>query len=585
MNIEQLITNLPSSFDDLLFPSIIHSSIEFNSNDANTLEDSIITPFIGHLINCSVSLLDSEEAHLHIGLQSPQSLIYGVVNQEDKPHYFIGDFSNSPLISNWINNNMKEMSYKIIDGNPSNLLMGNDFSQKIGVCVYNHPATKEEHLQTLKKIEPYFADLAIVIITDINNDEMRAASYSWVLDNPHARILYDLPTPVNAFPTWGNGIHVIAYEKKATVEVEDRKKEVVLISHSILEGGSEEIILNIAKYLDKKKYHTSVVYLYEGHMGDIFREHGIDCFEGTGDTYESRLNSLKAYLNKIKPNYLLCNYLPDGHFIAPEGTKTIEIGHAPYTWLRQDKRYQQALHKTAKIVSVSSFVQEYMKENFHNLDLEKLIVINNGIDARKITPTMSKEEVMFKYGIPEGCIVLGSLSRIYPAKGLSKIIEAARILNNKYPNLFFIIPGDKHRERKYYKKLQRRIRKYGLTNILFPGFIKDTADILQIYDIFIFPSRNVEGLQLALVEAVKMGLPIVTTNVGVVRFDQDMLDGEVGFVINDITPELLAEKLSLLIENEELRKQIGTRNKEVFKEKYTALEMVKQYEEILEQLE
>jgi hypothetical protein len=85
VNIEQLITDLPSRFDDLLFPSIIHSPFEFNSNDANTLEDSMITPFIGHLINCSVSLLGSEEAHLHIGLQSPHSLIYGVVNQEDKP--------------------------------------------------------------------------------------------------------------------------------------------------------------------------------------------------------------------------------------------------------------------------------------------------------------------------------------------------------------------------------------------------------------------------------------------------------------------------------------------------------------------
>lgn len=592
MKIEKFTLNLPKHYDDLLHPSSF-TKPKFYFKTIKYLPWGYTTPYIGHLINYAVSLLERDECHLQIGPNCAKTLAYGMNNQLDKLHYLINDLTGNNVIKTNLNNCIKKNGFgpylKQILGNPIDILQKKlpILKHKIGVCFYDQPNDRDAHLKTLDLLEPYLADSAIIIMDDINWYDQRYASYTWVKNTPNAEILFDLPTPINGYHTWWNGIHVIGYnrkhEKKSLSFHKIKKKSIILLSYSIEEGGSEEAIFTLAKSLDKSKYNISVACLYEGPMMEMFREHKIKCFVGNGKSKKDKFESVKDYVQKMNPDFLMCNYIPEGHFFVSPNTKTIEIVHAPYTWLVGDQKYIKSLQRSSKIICVSSFVLKFMNENFKNIQ-DKLMVIDSGSEERKIKATINKEEVRENLGIPENGIVLGSLSRIYPSKGIDRIIEAAKILNEKYPNLHFVIPGDYKRHKQYFNQLKKKIEEYGLQNIIFPGFVKNVANILQTYDIFLFPSHNIEGLQLSLVEALKIGLPVVTTNVGVVTFDEDIADGEAGFVINEYTDDLFCEKLSYLIENEKLRKSIGKRNKEVFAEKYTAFQTVQKYEDVLEKL-
>ncbi len=358
------------------------------------------------------------------------------------------------------------------------------------------------------------------------------------------------------------------------------KKNILFLSNELYEGGSEEVIFNLARNLDTRKFNTYVAGLYYGPILEVFRNYGINVLKLSGKDKNERFKNIKKYIYELKINCILCNYLPYGHFFVPAGVKTVEVVHSPYPWLIDDKIYHEALRRSERVVCVSRLVYNYMLSHFKNLK-SKMIVIENGIDENKIKPVKNETEVIQKYNIPEDSIIVGSLGRICPEKGVERIIEIARILNEQHQNLSFIVAGDYTRHPSFYNSIKDKINQYKLPNVIFTGYIKNAADLLQIYDIFIFPSYHDEGLQLALLEALKIGLPVVTTNVGVVTFDSDMKDGKIGYIVDDYSAELFSKKINDLIKNPDLRKGIGRYNLKVFSGKYLISEMVNQYEEMI----
>ncbi len=363
-----------------------------------------------------------------------------------------------------------------------------------------------------------------------------------------------------------------------------QKKNILFLSSELKEGGSEEIILSLAKNLNHTKYNVFVASLFYGPIKKIFEANQINFFKVTGESVSDKLKSIKKSIIKYKIDYIFCNYLPIGHLLTPTRIKSIEIVHGIYDWLIGDPDYINALKKSSKIVCVSEPVQEFMIEHFENFE-NKMVVIENGIDPVKLEPTIDASEMKEQLNIPDDALIIGSISRICYEKGINRIIELAKILNKKYDNLCFVIAGDYKREEHFFDELQRDIEENNLSNIIFTGYIKNVSNILQTFDIFVFPSHALEGLQLALIEALKMGTAVVTTNVGIVNFDEDMSDEEIGYILDDYTDELFADRVAKLIDNEDLREEIGEKNKETFFDKYLVSDMVQKYERLLDNLD
>jgi glycosyltransferase involved in cell wall biosynthesis len=88
--------------------------------------------------------------------------------------------------------------------------------------------------------------------------------------------------------------------------------------------------------------------------------------------------------------------------------------------------------------------------------------------------------------------------------------------------------------------------------------------MLQCADVFVHCS-DYEGLGMAIMEAMGAGLPVVASRVGGVP--DLVLEGETGFMIPPDDVEKYAEKILLLLKNDQLRQKLGS-NARYFAEKH-----------------
>ena len=85
-------------------------------------------------------------------------------------------------------------------------------------------------------------------------------------------------------------------------------------------------------------------------------------------------------------------------------------------------------------------------------------------------------------------------------------------------------------------------------------------------EIFVFPTQyDVWGL--VLLEAMRAGLPVISTYVGAIPEIVD--DGITGFLVEKQNPVALAEKMEILIKDKDLRDKMGQAGRKKFLEKYT----------------
>lgn len=157
--------------------------------------------------------------------------------------------------------------------------------------------------------------------------------------------------------------------------------------------------------------------------------------------------------------------------------------------------------------------------------MKKIYKINGiGIDLCKystIQDNLSKEYIRDELNIPTDAFILTSVGEINKNKNHITIIKALQILKND--KIHYIICGQGNR----IKKLKNYILKNKIKNIHFLGFREDIKEILFSSDLFVFPSKR-EGLGIAAIEAMSMGLPLITSNVHGIK--DYSIDGKTGYV-------------------------------------------------------
>ncbi len=89
---------------------------------------------------------------------------------------------------------------------------------------------------------------------------------------------------------------------------------------------------------------------------------------------------------------------------------------------------------------------------------------------------------------------------------------------------------------------------------------------LQKADIFVFPTFN-EAFPLVLLEASQFSLPVISTFEG--GIPDIVVDGKTGFLVKSQNPEMLAEKISILLNNSNLRIEMGRNAYERFINNFT----------------
>lgn len=169
------------------------------------------------------------------------------------------------------------------------------------------------------------------------------------------------------------------------------------------------------------------------------------------------------------------------------------------------------------------------------------------------------------------------LGKLCKAKGVYDVIEAGKYIQNN--NVTINLYGDGNLEE--FEKLivennlQKKIEIKGWIS----GNKKDEA--FRNSDIYILPSYS-EGLPMSILEAMAIGLPIISTPVG--GTPDAVEEGANGFLIQPGDYKALAEKIDLLAGDKKLREKMGAESYRIAKEKFDINVIIKQLQEIYEEL-
>jgi glycosyltransferase involved in cell wall biosynthesis len=192
---------------------------------------------------------------------------------------------------------------------------------------------------------------------------------------------------------------------------------------------------------------------------------------------------------------------------------------------------------------------------------------SNGVDASRFAPTPERirkgAELRRELGIPPLAPVVGFIGRLTRDKGIPELVEAFLRLSDQFPDLRLLLLGCFEEEDPLPVQTRRCIEMH--RNVIFPGYIEDTAPYYALVDVLVLPSHR-EGFPNVVLEAHAAGKPVVAARAtGVV---DAVVHGETGllFPVGDVAA--LADALAKLLADKTLASKMGLAGQERIKREF-----------------
>jgi len=236
------------------------------------------------------------------------------------------------------------------------------------------------------------------------------------------------------------------------------------------------------------------------------------------------------------------------HASRPEGHV---ISRAP-AWKRAVTRLiNQPL---TSVISISDYNRRCLVEA-GLLPENRVVRIYNAVDlARRAESFERGAEFRRRHAVPNGRNVVLQVSWIIPEKGIADLLDAARIVLGREPNVHFVLAG----EGRFRTEYMRRAKDLGIdSHVSWTGLVTDpfSEGIYAAADVVCQVSRWEEGFGWTIAEAMAYGKPVVATRVGAIP--EIVRDGVTGFLVNRGDSSALADTLIKLIRDPQLRAQLG----------------------------
>lgn len=170
---------------------------------------------------------------------------------------------------------------------------------------------------------------------------------------------------------------------------------------------------------------------------------------------------------------------------------------------------------------------------------------------------------------------VGIVGQIGEWKGHDDFVESLKGLKSANLPFSAVIFGEGRQE--YVAALKRKVESYQLTEqVRWAGFVKSPGEIFPNLDICVVPSRSQDPCPTVAIETAHFGVPVIATRRG--GLPEIVQDGKTGYLIDAESPDQLAEKLKLLIQNTELRQQMSREAKSYGAAHLTCERMAEQME-------
>lgn len=360
-------------------------------------------------------------------------------------------------------------------------------------------------------------------------------------------------------------------------------------------GGPESLILDIARHIDGERFELGVAtfgprgggpehrtalldalrqcgkptfVLSATHAWDprpasqlarLLDEHGIDILH----THDHRSNLIGLFATRRRP------------------TLRVATLHQPlrrHWWLRHWELVDEwVVQRFDRVLPVADAIREEFVRKHPRMS-DRTITVLNGVDPKRFAGPADAAAVRDEFGVPRNALLCVNVGRFQADKNLAGLLDAARLVADRAPNVFWLLAGQGPLE----QALRDRCRRLGLNErVRFAGFRQDVPRILAAADVFVVASTS-EGLSVAILEAMAAGRPVVATRVG--GTPEVVQDGVCGLIVEPEQPAALAEAVLTLAADALRRAALGARARERVSAEFTVQRMVQRFERIYAEL-
>jgi len=220
------------------------------------------------------------------------------------------------------------------------------------------------------------------------------------------------------------------------------------------------------------------------------------------------------------------------------------------------------IDRADKVVTVSNFVKNTIISTY-KVPEPKIETIYNGVSWKEYLCNQSEmEDIRKAYKLGDDPVIL-YVGRLEKRKNLEFLVKAFKLVVEK-TKCKLVIAGSGKQSQLKEATLSLGVKK----RVIFTGFVEDKV-LRKLYnacDVFVLPS-HMEGFGLTLLEAMAAAKPVVASKVGGVP--ELVKNGVNGVLVSPSNPKELATALTFLLDNQELARNMGLRNRKYVAENFS----------------
>ncbi len=307
-------------------------------------------------------------------------------------------------------------------------------------------------------------------------------------------------------------------------------------------AGSGRVLYDLAANLDKSKFEVEIACHHD--RGFFFQEiqklnvpiHLMD-FTVPYRPYFSLLPRLRPLVAFLKNNHY--DVVHSWHW-SSDWTEPLAARWAGVKWVYTKK----AMSWGNKHWKIRSFLADFivcindeMSSFFSYKKNQRLIPLGIDLDHYKRRSSAKPEG-------PEFRIV--SIANLVPVKGIEVLIRSVHAINDE--NIVLQVVGDDRDP--YAGQLKKLVTELApMAKIIFMGKQADVRPVLENADLFVIPTLDEgrkEGMPMALVEAMSMGVPVLGSNISGIKY---VLRDFPELLVEAGNHEVLAHKIKYIMEN------------------------------------
>lgn len=341
-----------------------------------------------------------------------------------------------------------------------------------------------------------------------------------------------------------------------------RRLRVLFVIKTLGPGGAERLLVNHARVGDHAEFDYEVAFLWAwlDHLVPELEKAGVSvhCLSGAKDwdlrwAWRLRTLLLRTPFDVV---HMQSPYVaPVTRLVSlmlPRRSRPALVYTEHNVWPALARLVRFANWSTYRLDDATLAVSDGVRNTVPRRLRTQVEVLTHGVDVDGLRfQRRFGEEVRAELGVRDDEVLVGTVCNFRADKAYPDLLEAARIVAAAGVRAKFISVGHGPLE----SEVKRLHAEMGLEDIFrFAGYRADAVRVMSAFDVFTLASVR-EGLPVAVMEALALGLPLVATAVG--GIPEAVTHGVEGFLVPPSRPERLGAAIAEVVADADLRARMG----------------------------